>query len=1182
MTDQLDTAQAGRLVEMLMNYSGIILPLLAFFALLLLLSRLFGGGRARDPRASGRVGARIGETVVRAFTTNWQLTLLATTAFVLSLASGWTTWDGMRNFTGEPILSFMVTFGIQGVMLIIAWLIGESFASGMSQRSGEARARSTGEWTAGMIAGGLLGLAVITAAAKGLGMLDMTGSGGGGFTWWSFADKAVYVALAIMLLASLVINHKSEIAQPYVQSARIMAKNAILWVMFLSCMATSVFFSFDSLFSSIFPQSERARAAEIRASRQVAGVVADIGAMISRRQIEEADRLFQSEGWRTYERNLTDLARQSQGAERDIEAFFVQQMESRRRAIAEQQERISTAQSGQAGLASKKIALTDELSRLKGERPTLSSELSEKKTELDNRARGLDAKRVEAMAEERGAEGTLKIGKGPKYRERMGELRQLQDAYKIQEERVVDAQKRLSVMDARVAQIERELAAIDGEIAKLKGESQTAETRIRTMEDTKQGEEGSRVDPARVRNAFEKARGDFQQEPTVERLNALAAQCNQLHAAMLATPATKDRVRAIDCDPKPANEAASRLFALNSGLDSFAKNCAGGDKLPQSGGTDALLTFGRTCLQDSGLPSQDSSELATKLSSIDLNRDDKAHRFVVTWNAFQDGNRLAYLALAIAIAIDSLVFMSGLFGANAVRSPLTDLEGRNELTADQLEGAIDATLRTTPDPMATLSSLLRALHPISAADGFTSEIHLDERDPHVEDMRSVLVAGATIGAVRRAGADRSRYLVSAGLARYFAVAQRKNWRVRPADADKKELVNVIGVSLLPDPERNAAIVLSELHPISDERGYSAEVYPFTIGDDIRRHLVLSTLGAGATIKGAVLRDQKDAKRYFVSPDFYRTLLLMRAGAIPAYRSQLPAAQQLPQQETPLREAAVPLRAEPPLQITDATSATREPSAPPPPQSAGRTASAPPPLPSNDDERQTFAQSVPAVSQAPEEPPSEATPRGVRSETAVSARDEAAVRSLGSRVRADLIQLGAVHPWTDREIDLAVAIGHGSEPEMALRRLSGRAPEVYKRVTQTISEMRASVEVAYNELSEIHKGEGLYLEVLETEAAKLVHLMPVLMLSPGGPYQLILEHDLIPQLEAQAGEGTLSPSYQLLLNRMRHQVEALKALSDTQRDRMARVVEIIDAYDERIPAQQGQTWEDEESAKRTLN
>ena len=60
------------------------------------------------------------------------LLLLGTTGFVLSLASGYTTWMGMTNFTGEAVLSLMVTFGIQGVMLIVAWLIGESFATGMS------------------------------------------------------------------------------------------------------------------------------------------------------------------------------------------------------------------------------------------------------------------------------------------------------------------------------------------------------------------------------------------------------------------------------------------------------------------------------------------------------------------------------------------------------------------------------------------------------------------------------------------------------------------------------------------------------------------------------------------------------------------------------------------------------------------------------------------------------------------------------------------------------------------------------------------------------------------------------------------------------------------------------------------------------------------------------------------
>ena len=56
---------------------------------------------------------------------------------------------------------------------------------------------------------------------------------------------------------------------------------------------------------------------------------------------------------------------------------------------------------------------------------------------------------------------------------------------------------------------------------------------------------------------------------------------------------------------------------------------------------------------------KDTDALRQKINFIELNRDDKANRFVVTWNAFQDGNRLAYSSLAIAIAVDGLVFLSG-------------------------------------------------------------------------------------------------------------------------------------------------------------------------------------------------------------------------------------------------------------------------------------------------------------------------------------------------------------------------------------------------------------------------------------------------------------------------------------------------------------------------------------------
>src|SRR5690606_36248950 len=125
-----------------------------------------------------------------------------------------------------------------------------------------------------------------------------------------------------------------------------------------------------------------------------------------------------------------------------------------------------------------------------------------------------------------------------------------------------------------------------------------------------------------------------------------------------------------------------------AGLAAFEAGCAGGSKVPQDAGTDALLAFGRKCLQDSGLVSKETADFASRMQAIEMNRDDKAHRFVVTWNALVDGSRLGYLALALAIGIDSLVFMAGLFGAAAARSPLSDVPNPRARSAEQLEAIV--------------------------------------------------------------------------------------------------------------------------------------------------------------------------------------------------------------------------------------------------------------------------------------------------------------------------------------------------------------------------------------------------------------------------------------------------------------------------------------------------------------
>ena len=51
-----------------------------------------------------KVGPRLWRVIEEIFFTNWQLALLGTAAIVLSLAAGWTTRDGMTNFTAESVL----------------------------------------------------------------------------------------------------------------------------------------------------------------------------------------------------------------------------------------------------------------------------------------------------------------------------------------------------------------------------------------------------------------------------------------------------------------------------------------------------------------------------------------------------------------------------------------------------------------------------------------------------------------------------------------------------------------------------------------------------------------------------------------------------------------------------------------------------------------------------------------------------------------------------------------------------------------------------------------------------------------------------------------------------------------------------------------------------------------------
>lgn len=826
-----------------------------------------------------RIAKRIFSVIEETVFENWQLGVLATTGLVLSIAAGVRTWEGMTNFTNEPLLSGMITFGIQGIMLIVAWLIGESFATGMnmtSQSAGSPRVNRGTQNVVGAIIGLLLFVAGMVLFMQWTGQSDVRNASSEGLSWSQTGDKFLMFGTGLLLVALFALYAASDVVKPYIQGARVVVRNSMLWVMFLACMTTSVFFSFDSFFTSIFPQSERVRAAELRAQNQVSGIVADIDQTINAKRAAEADALFQSEAWTNYEQQLNGIGKAAGAAEGVIKQYINDQIESRRTAVKEQQERMASAQSGQAGLANRKISLTEEKGRLTAERPALAAEFAEKKADVDEKQKAADAKRVEALAEDKGVEGSGKQGRGPLYRERMNELGLLQASVKISEERFKDAQKRLNATETRLSAIDRELAMIDGDLAKLKGEAETAEQRIGLAEENAKADGGPKLDPTRLLPSFEQAISEFRAGPNIDRLTSIQRLCGDITGALSATPNTKAMIEGLDCDPKRTADAAGALFSLQAGAKTFEATCIGGDKLNANQGADALFGFARKCLADSALPSKETDELRTKINFIELSRDDKAHRFVVTWNAFQDGNRLAYLALAIAIGLDGLIFMSGLFGANAVRSPLSDVPTSKARSGAQLESTINAALG--PHPYETAWLTLNTLRPMTNQNGFSAMADLSAMERSAADrVRMVLTAGADIGAVETASVNPERYRVRSELREYLSTVCDKHFKSDATAKDRARLDQLVNAALAPHPREHSEIVLHTLEPIRETEGFTSMVTLSDITNDYDNRVVRRVMNAGATIK-AVAPDIKIDDRYYISPKLYEVLLTIRATA----------------------------------------------------------------------------------------------------------------------------------------------------------------------------------------------------------------------------------------------------------------------------------------------------------------
>ncbi len=864
---------------------------------------------------------------------NWRLVLLGLTSVVLSLASGWTTWDGMTNFTQNPVLSFLITFGIQGVMLIAAWLIGETFAQSFAGTGTKPAASII--WALFLVAG-IVVIAIVAAILWG-------GQDTAFYRWLaglaeSWANLVGGGVLALLLLAAIIYAVSShEIIGPYIRGAKVILRNLPLWIMFLSCMAVSVFFSFDSLFSTIFPEDERRRAAELRIQNRVSGVMSDVLARLGQRRAEAREALFRSAAWRDFDRDLTRLVTIATAAPEALQKLKLSKVAAKSAAEEAERKIISRAEIDRDTLAAEKARLSEELAQLRTARRPLEERLGKLKQDLSAIEDKILAALAEAKGEAQGVRGTGRAGRGPIYREKMKLVANLRlDAEELKG-RMARLSRELGAMSDRQTAIEKRLAAISERLAALEVARKAAEKRLAVLESSRLGDLAANLDAAGGIETLEEIRIAFRREPKRADFDRIQKLCGSLLATVRTIPELAQKAEGIDCEPEAASEAAARVFALDDAIAAFAANCTKTDKLIHAN-ADATLDFARGCIQSSGLAGNDTAEFRDRINRLALARDDKAHRFVVTVNAFQDGNRLAYLALAIALAIDGLVFMSGLFGANVIRSPLADAPISADRTASQLETTVNNALG--PEGAYRYASarlVLDAIHRTSDREGFAGEVSLLNVAPaDAARIRNVLSAGATLNLVKIDPERPDHYLIRSEFFEYLNLVcerqlqrdpelrekvgaegralESERLRKRASEEEIAHLVKLLEAAAEPYLQASADVVLRLMKPYSGKGPYSNIIdlnermkklrdvalqafegvfasKGLTAGGNnlhvtkaIKGHIERMFLGLEDTVhqmlnvgaaQHAVIEDKDNPGVYLTTPEFHHALIILR-------------------------------------------------------------------------------------------------------------------------------------------------------------------------------------------------------------------------------------------------------------------------------------------------------------------
>ncbi|MGI9411822.1 MAG: hypothetical protein ACR2OV_17220, partial [Hyphomicrobiaceae bacterium] len=809
---------------------------------------------------------------------SWQLILLAVTSVILSVASGWTTWIGMQNFTDETILALMITFGIQGVMLVLAWHVGVRLSD-----SGVEATTVFAQSSARRVAPALSRLLEVTAVAA-LGAIALYlivryifhGHEVIVVPDWPVVQYSATV-LAAATIGVLALRFGYQLTSYFIHAFHFALRNSVPILMVTVCLFASVFFSFDALFSKIVPEAERSRLADLRSKTDIAAIFNKMQDATTESYRRAAREVLWGDDWLAYEAKLkvvrVAMHRVPQAATAKIEELRKDKLAQRQahdKVLADLNIAKAEVERGRQRVVAR-LDLARERSSL------LRAELTKLSKAVFDIERKIVEKTAEADAEERGIGVTSVRGRGPAFRRLSEEIERLR-------EEKANAELRRDGYRKRSAQSIDAVSALEKEVATLAARIEQFDNRIEQQRADPQSNPES-ISLARVQGQvkqfdanLEASRLRFEQNPSRATLDALQNQCAKGAGFVASFDLRTNSIEGNACSTASLQAAAARLFTLNEAKPALATKCISSNPTLVNATVGGRLTFVRECLNLSGLLPSESKSITADINALERERDDQAHRFVVTYNAFLDGNKLAFLALAIATAVDILVLASGLLGATAIRSSLAGRGLRNDLSASERELMIETALM--PDVGRNARRAIAEFNPIAKRElglssHWTHELVIDRAaDSSLRSvLRRLMNAGMTIGAVTAEQRGRGVYRVNVSLIEFLIKLARASGAEGQQD---QEFFLALERALGDSQAEHATALLQYFLPTNRVAGYTSRIdLPNVVKED--QQALLRCLNVASSFGYVADTETKDAELdILVSAEVYLALLNMAA------------------------------------------------------------------------------------------------------------------------------------------------------------------------------------------------------------------------------------------------------------------------------------------------------------------